>query len=73
MQVIIMDNQELKALLIQSLESEKKALQQLHIRELEIDKLKKKVATYERRLEKIKSLPPVKVLLKSKNFVKGLK
>ncbi|GGA98362.1 hypothetical protein ERX37_04655 [Macrococcus hajekii] len=68
-----MDNQELKALLIQSLESEKKALQQLHIRELEIDKLKKKVATYERRLEKIKSLPPVKVLLKSKNFVKGLK
>ncbi|KAA1042632.1 hypothetical protein [Macrococcus equipercicus] len=65
--------EKLKGLLIQSLESEKKSLQQLNMRDLEIDKLKKKVLLHERRMEKIKRQPVIKLLLKIKSFVKGLK
>lgn len=68
-----MNEQELKDLLKTSLTSERRALEELKMRETEITVLKNKLSLYERRFERIRNFLPVKLLLKAKNVVKGLK
>lgn len=67
------ETEQLKTLLLKSLASEKKALKQLKLKEVEISELKNKLNLYERRWERIMSLLPVKVLVRIKNTIKGLK
>lgn len=67
------ETEQLKTLLLKSLASEKKALKQLKLKEVEISELKNKVNLYERRWERLMSLLPVKVLVRIKNTIKGLK
>lgn len=67
------ETEQLKTLLLKSLASEKKALKQLKLKEVEISELKNKVNLYERRWVRLMSLLPVKVLVRIKNTIKGLK
>lgn len=68
-----MSEKELRESLKLSLRSERKALLTLQSRDMEIAELKNKVRLYERRFDKIRNFLPVKMLIKSKNLLKGLK
>lgn len=62
-----------KKLLVDSLNNERYALNQLKYKEMEIALLKKKLSLYENRWHKSMNLLPVKVLRYALRYIKGLK
>lgn len=62
-----------KKILVDSLNNERYALNQLKYKEMEIALLKKKLSLYEHRWHKLMNLLPVKVLRYALRYVKGLK
>ncbi|PKE45064.1 hypothetical protein CW666_00585 [Macrococcoides caseolyticum] len=62
-----------KKLLVESLNNERYALNQLKYKEVEIALLKKKLSLYENRWHKLMNLLPVKVLRYALRYIKGLK
>ncbi|PKE12553.1 hypothetical protein [Macrococcoides caseolyticum] len=62
-----------KKLLVDSLNNERYALNQLKYKEMEIALLKKKLSLYENRWHKLMNLLLVKVLRYALRYIKGLK